>query len=124
MRKHYQQLIEQEVLCEDKAQSNAVDELEKLSKQLLSKQLLSKQLLSKQLIATKKNEPIISGNLFSHYISKKTKPKATSPIKSLYFYGRVGRGKTMLMDLFYQYTPIKKRNVYIFTVLWRMFTGT
>jgi cell division protein ZapE len=99
LRKHYQQLIEQEVLCEDKAQSNAVDELEKLSKQLLSKQL----------IATKKNEPIISGNLFSHYISKKTQPKATSPIKSLYFYGRVGRGKTMLMDLFYQYTPIKKK---------------
>lgn len=94
MRKHYQQLIEEHVLCEDKAQSNAVDELEKLSKQL---------------IATEKNEPIISGNLFSHYISKKTQPKPNSAIKSLYFYGRVGRGKTMLMDLFYQHTPIKKK---------------
>lgn len=37
--------------------------------------------------------------------------KAEAPISGIYFHGRVGRGKTMLMDLFYQqlHTTRKKR---------------
>jgi cell division protein ZapE len=32
-----------------------------------------------------------------------------APLKGLYIYGEVGRGKTMLMDLFYEASPVKRR---------------
>lgn len=35
--------------------------------------------------------------------------KAQTPIKGLYVYGSVGRGKTMLMDLFFSMAPIEKK---------------
>src|SRR5262245_10480617 len=31
------------------------------------------------------------------------------PIKGLYVYGEVGRGKTMLMDLFFEASPVKRK---------------
>lgn len=94
MRKHYQQLLKQKVLCEDKAQSIAVDELDKLATQL---------------IATQNNAQTPSANVFTQYLSQKVQDKSNSIVKGLYFYGRVGRGKTMLMDLFYQNIPIKQK---------------
>lgn len=42
----------------------------------------------------------------SHGFFKKHKPK---PIKGLYMYGGVGRGKTLLMDLFFYALPIEKK---------------
>jgi cell division protein ZapE len=39
--------------------------------------------------------------------------RAMPPIKGLYIYGEVGRGKTMLMDLFYESSPVtRKRRVH------------
>ena len=39
--------------------------------------------------------------------------KNAPPIKGLYFYGEVGRGKTMLMDLFFEASPVvRKRRVH------------
>ena len=35
--------------------------------------------------------------------------KTQSPLKGLYIYGEVGRGKTMLMDLFFQASPVTKK---------------
>ena len=84
------------MLCEDKAQLNAVTALVELAKQLIASS----------------NEPKLkraSNNLLEKLFSNKTKPI----IKGLYFYGRVGRGKTMLMDLFYQNIPLKhKRRIH------------
>lgn len=89
MLKQYQQLLQQRVLCEDKAQLAAVSALSELSSQLVQSQ--------------PSITPFITSNIFHSW----QKPK--SIFKGLYFHGRVGRGKTMLMDLFYQNTPIKKK---------------
>jgi len=35
--------------------------------------------------------------------------KKLEPIKGIYFHGRVGRGKTMLMDIFYQQLPLTRK---------------
>lgn len=92
----YNNLLEQQVLCEDKAQHQAVAALAELSAQLV---VASN--------SAKLKNP--SNNFLDKLFSHKTK----SIIKGLYFYGRVGRGKTMLMDLFYQNTPLKhKRRIH------------
>ncbi|MEI6893398.1 MAG: cell division protein ZapE [Colwellia sp.] len=48
--------------------------------------------------------------LSEQLISQQNQPKKLkNHIGGLYFYGRVGRGKTMLMDLFYQHLSIDKK---------------
>ena len=37
------------------------------------------------------------------------KPAATAPIKGLYIHGGVGRGKTMLMDMFFDLAPVRRK---------------
>ncbi len=39
--------------------------------------------------------------------AKKRKPE--NKVKGLYVYGQVGRGKTMLMDMFFELAPIQKK---------------
>lgn len=41
--------------------------------------------------------------------SNKHRKTLSLPVKGIYFYGRVGRGKTMLMDFFYQKLTIKRK---------------
>ncbi len=87
----YQQLIQQDVLCEDKAQLAAVAALSTLSNQLVHYQ------------AQKQSSSSLTAS-----VSRLFKAKDLA-VKGLYFYGRVGRGKTMLMDLFYQNIELKKK---------------
>ena len=48
--------------------------------------------------------------LSEQLIERQQSPKKfKKPIPGIYFHGRVGRGKTMLMDLFYQQLPIKNK---------------
>jgi cell division protein ZapE len=39
----------------------------------------------------------------------KRQPAADSPVKGLYVWGLVGRGKTMLMDMFFAYVPAQRK---------------
>src|SRR5262249_36616985 len=38
-----------------------------------------------------------------------TREKSEQPLKGLYIHGEVGRGKTMLMDLFFAASPVRRR---------------
>lgn len=87
----YQQLIQQQVLCEDKAQLAAVTALSALSLQLEESQA-----------------KIAATSSIATYFNRLFKEKSLA-IKGLYFYGRVGRGKTMLMDLFFNNIKIKNK---------------
>lgn len=82
----YQQLIELNKLKSDNEQYKAALALDDLSRKLICAQK-PKSILFK------------INNLFTKH----------EPIQGLYFHGRVGRGKTMLMDLFYQQLKIKRK---------------
>lgn len=46
---------------------------------------------------------------FFSFFSRKKNQSTPPPITGLYLYGGVGRGKTFLVDLFYEHLPIKKK---------------
>ena len=86
----YIQLVAQNTLKQDTEQYKAALALDELSQKLTLAQDQTS-LVSK------------IKNLFSKY----------EPIQGIYFHGRVGRGKTMLMDLFYQQLSItRKRRIH------------
>ncbi|MDX2371093.1 MAG: cell division protein ZapE [Colwellia sp.] len=93
MLEQYQKLLTQNVLCEDKAQHSAVQALAQLSEQLV--------LVEHDRLNNKKSS--------FGFFSKKTINKRKPVTRGLYFHGRVGRGKTMLMDLFYENIPLKQK---------------
>jgi cell division protein ZapE len=64
----------------------------------------------------------LEGRLAEHRLARKSSPlgwlfgareRRQEPIKGLYIHGEVGRGKTMLMDLFFEASPVvRKRRVH------------
>jgi cell division protein ZapE len=71
----------------DAAQARAVDLLSELEERLREHRLARKSSSLGWLFGARKREPI----------------------KGLYVYGEVGRGKTMLMDLFFEASPVKRK---------------
>ncbi len=94
MRARYEALIACGEITEDPVQREAVDQLDLLNTRLAETRLASKKSSLGWLFANKKNQ-------------------LWSQVQGLYLWGGVGRGKTMLMDLYYEVTVIhRKRRVH------------
>lgn len=88
----YQQDLQRLDFVADAAQKNAVEHLQRLYDEL----------------AASHNR----NNVFSRLLRRHHKP-----CRGLYFWGGVGRGKTYLMDTFFESLPFKKKCVCISIVL-------
>ena len=86
-RSHYQALVTSGAIEADPAQADAVEALAVLDERLSGYKPLRKQGLF--------------GRLFGD--------KSEAPPRGLYVHGEVGRGKTMLMDLFFQHSPVQHK---------------
>jgi cell division protein ZapE len=84
---HYQALVSSGAIEADPAQADAVVALAGLDERLASYKPTRKQSLF--------------GRLFGD--------KDEAPPRGLYIHGEVGRGKTMLMDLFFQHSPVEHK---------------
>lgn len=81
--------LDKEGFVKDPAQKMAVDKL---------------QMLYEALIEDQKQRDKQAGSWFNKFSRKQPKP-----VKGLYFWGGVGRGKTYLMDNFYESLPFKQK---------------
>jgi cell division protein ZapE len=79
---HYQALVSSGAIEADPAQARAVDALGALERRL------------------KRYKPVRKQGLIERLFADKEAPRG------LYIHGEVGRGKTMLMDLFFQHSPV------------------
>ena len=84
-RTHYQALVSSGAIEPDPAQAEAAEAFANLGQRLASYKPVRKQGLLGRLFADKDN----------------------GPPRGLYVHGEVGRGKTMLMDLFFQHSPVE-----------------
>ncbi|MCJ8320198.1 MAG: cell division protein ZapE [Colwellia sp.] len=87
IKKAYQQLVNTKKLTYDVAQQTAVNTLCDLTTELIIEEAVKK----------------------SWWYKFNKRHRSKGNIKGVYFHGRVGRGKTMLMDLFYQHLVIEKK---------------
>ena len=88
----YQQDIDNALIETDQAQYNAVNQLDVIFKNLLNSPKSEKNSLFKRLF--NKKQPLV-------------------PVTGLYMWGGVGRGKTYLMDLFYDALPfVEKKRIH------------
>ena len=89
LRQHYEHLEETGALTSDPAQLRIVDALDRLIEEVSTKRLASK------------------SSALGWLFAKRKQPREA--VKGLYVYGGVGRGKTMLMDLFFERVPVKRK---------------
>lgn len=92
----YQSMIDQGQIHQDPAQAQAIEMLDDLRSRL---------------IAFVPHQP--AKGFVSNLLGTWKKPPPPEPVKGLYFWGGVGRGKTFMMDLFYDSLPFDdKRRVH------------
>jgi len=100
----YKQDLEREDFQFDPAQENAVLHLQRLYDDLKNKPL-----------------PVAGFKKVLHRWKKVYGKKSTQPIKGLYFWGGVGRGKTYLVDTFYESLPFdNKMRVHFHRFMYRV----
>ena len=86
-RAHYHSLVSSGAIEADPAQAEAAEALAALEERLSSYKPFRKQ------------------GLLGRFFADKDEP----PPRGLYVHGEVGRGKTMLMDLFFQHSPVEHK---------------
>lgn len=82
---YYQRAMQQEGYEADDAQLEAVSVLDSIADELIKQK--------------------VSGGLFNAWFGSRYEP-----VKGLYLWGGVGRGKTFLMDAFYEVLPVKRKH--------------
>jgi len=85
----YRHLVETGKVTRDSAQERIGRALDKLTDEIISKRLATK------------------SSALGWLFAKKRETKA--PVKGLYIHGGVGRGKTMLMDMFFELVPVRRK---------------
>jgi len=92
----YQADLERPDFFHDAAQENAVRHLQRLYDDLL---------------AAGPQGPAAAGKLglFDRLLGKKSQAERQGPVKGIYFWGGVGRGKTYLVDTFYDALPFEQK---------------
>jgi cell division protein ZapE len=89
---YYQQLLNTGDVIADPAQAKAIEALQDVHDRLLTP-------------ASHSPKPGLLGRL----LQKNRAPTSIRPIKGLYLWGGVGRGKTWLVDIFYNQLPIEEK---------------
>ncbi|MDX8443694.1 cell division protein ZapE [Mesorhizobium australafricanum] len=89
VRQRYDHLVESGVVARDPAQERIVAALDRLIEEISAKRLAQKSSALGWLFASKRQ------------------PRET--VKGLYIHGGVGRGKTMLMDMFFELLPVRRK---------------
>ncbi|MEM9385940.1 MAG: cell division protein ZapE [Pseudomonadota bacterium] len=95
LKRRYQQLIDSGEALADPAQAEAVEILCDLTKRLVER------------ADTPSTGPSVTRALRA--LLGRSRESSTGPVKGLYMWGGVGRGKTWLMDLFYECLPLEQR---------------
>ncbi len=88
-RQKYQEKIRNKEFQEDAGQAQVVEHLDDLYRRLTA--------------------PVDAGNVWQRVVGRLRGAPARAPQRGLYIWGGVGRGKTMLMDLFYDCLPRRRR---------------
>ncbi|PWL19616.1 cell division protein ZapE [Falsochrobactrum shanghaiense] len=89
LREHYDAMVQAGDVERDPAQRDLTDRYDRLIEEICTKRL------------SRKSSAL--GWLFGK------RKEAAAPVKGLYVHGEVGRGKTMLMDMFFQLLPIERK---------------
>lgn len=89
VRQRYDHLVQSGAIERDPAQERIVAALDRLTGEIASKRLAHKSSALGWLFAAKR--------------------QPREPVKGLYIHGGVGRGKTMLMDLFFELLPVRRK---------------
>lgn len=91
----YQRDLNSQGFTYDPAQAMAVEHLQRLYDDLLA--------------ASRKNQRNVLGKLKSKVLKRTGSGKKQPVVKGLYFWGGVGRGKTYLVDTFYNALPLEQK---------------
>jgi cell division protein ZapE len=89
VRQRYDHLVDNGTLRRDGAQEAVADHLDRLIGEIADKRIARKSSALGWLFASKR--------------------QTREPVKGLYIYGGVGRGKTMLMDFFFELVPVRRK---------------
>ena len=89
VRQRYDHLVETGAVERDPAQERIADRLDRLIDEIAAKRLARK------------------SSALGWRLGRKR--EAREPVKGLYIHGGVGRGKTMLMDLFFELVPVRRK---------------